>query len=60
MLAQLSTVKSRLGISTADTTQDDLRVHIMSGPTGEMDAYQILLVIAAHTGRHVQQINEVN
>lgn len=47
-------------IAYADTTQDDLRAHFTPGPGGgEIDAYQILLLIAAHTGRHVQQINEV-
>jgi len=46
-------------ISYTDTTGDDLRAHFMANPRGEMDAYQFLLLIAAHTNRHVQQINEV-
>jgi hypothetical protein len=41
------------------TTSDDLRSHFNKTPNGTMDAYQFLLVIAGHTGRHVQQIQEV-
>ena len=43
----------------ARTTQDELRTHLFKGPAGEMDAYQLLLMIAGHTNRHVAQINEV-
>jgi hypothetical protein len=40
-------------------TQDDLRSHsFQMGPT-EMDDYQLLLMLAAHTERHTAQINEV-
>jgi hypothetical protein len=41
------------------TTADDLRAHVTKGPAGEMDAYQVLLMIAGHTNRHVLQIQEV-
>lgn len=41
------------------TTQDDLRGHVTKGPGGEMDAYQLVLGIAAHTERHMAQLNEV-
>lgn len=41
------------------TTQDDLRGHVTKGPGGDMDAYQIVLGIAAHTERHMAQLNEV-
>jgi hypothetical protein len=43
------------------TTQDDLRGHVTKAPggEGEMDAYQLVLGIAAHTERHVAQLNEV-
>lgn len=40
-------------------TQDDLRVHTAPGPVGPMDAYQFLLLIASHAGRHTLQIREV-
>lgn len=43
-----------------DTTQDDLRAHFAEHRVvGEIDAYQWLLVISAHTERHVMQIEEV-
>jgi hypothetical protein len=41
------------------TTTDDLRVHVTKGPVGDMDAYQLLLLMASHTGRHTEQIREV-
>ena len=41
------------------TTQDDLRGHVTKGPGGDMDAYQMVLLNAAHTERHMAQLNEV-
>jgi hypothetical protein len=42
------------------TTQDELRTHFTkSGEGPDMDAYQWILLISAHTDRHVQQIQEV-
>jgi hypothetical protein len=41
------------------TTNDDLRVHVAPGPAGPMDAYQFLILMAAHTARHTEQIKEV-
>jgi hypothetical protein len=41
------------------TTQDDLRAHVTAMGGQESDAYQMLLGIAAHTERHVAQLNEV-
>jgi hypothetical protein len=41
------------------TTQDDLRAHVTNLGPAPMDAYQLLLVIAGHTDRHVAQIKEV-
>jgi hypothetical protein len=42
------------------TTQDDLRAHFAAHPAlGAIDAYQWILLMAAHTDRHVQQIQEV-
>ncbi len=47
-------------IAYVRTTDAELRDHFMSQPAlGDMDAYQWILMIAAHSGRHVQQINEV-
>jgi hypothetical protein len=42
------------------TTSDPLRVHFQPHPAlGPIDAYQWILLIGAHTDRHVQQIQEV-
>lgn len=46
-------------IEYAKTTKDDLRAHVTKGPLGTMDSYQILVLMATHTGRHTQQIREV-
>lgn len=43
----------------ARSTTDALRAHVTKGPVGPMDAYQLLLLMAAHTGRHTLQILEV-
>ena len=41
-------------------TQDALHHHFAPlGPLGELDAYQWLLLLASHTERHVQQIEEI-
>ncbi|HLX41996.1 MAG TPA: DinB family protein [Bryobacteraceae bacterium] len=41
------------------TTSDELRVHVAKGPAGNMDGYQFLLAMAAHSARHTLQIREV-
>ena len=41
------------------TTNDDMRSHVAKMPFGNVDAYQLVLLISAHTNRHTQQINEV-
>jgi hypothetical protein len=46
-------------ISYVQTTKDDLRSHIAVLPFAKIDAYQIVLMISAHTNRHTQQLNEV-
>lgn len=46
-------------IDYVNTTHDDLRAHIAPLPFGKADAYQIILLIAAHTNRHTQQLIEV-
>jgi hypothetical protein len=53
------TARRDKSLDYARTTTDDLRVHVTKGPLGEMDAYQLLLLMAAHTGRHTEQIREV-
>lgn len=47
-------------IEALKVTQDDLRNHVIIDPNlPPMDAYQFLLLIANHSARHTQQINEV-
>ncbi len=46
-------------IAYVKSTEDELRVHVGPGPAGQMDAYQFILLIATHAGRHTQQIKEV-
>jgi hypothetical protein len=47
-------------IEYARTTNDDLRAHSNPGPGGtRFDAYQFLLLMAAHSARHTAQIKEV-
>jgi len=46
-------------IAYVKSTEDDLRVHVAPGPAGQMDAYQFLLLLAGHSGRHTLQIQEV-
>jgi hypothetical protein len=40
-------------------TDEDLRAHVAKFPFGMVDTYQMVLLIAAHTNRHTQQLNEV-
>jgi hypothetical protein len=46
-------------IAYVKTTDADLRVHVGPTPAGPMDAYQLLLLMAAHSARHTLQIREV-
>jgi hypothetical protein len=46
-------------IAYVRSTDDDLRVHVAPGPAGPMDAYQFLILLASHSGRHTLQIKEV-
>lgn len=46
-------------IAYVDKTEAPLRLHFASAAGGELDAYQFLLMIAGHTDRHLQQIEEV-
>jgi hypothetical protein len=40
-------------------TTAGLRDHVMDGPVGNMDGYEFILFIAAHSERHTKQIEEV-
>ncbi|MBV8255453.1 MAG: DinB family protein [Chitinophaga sp.] len=47
-------------IAYVTNTNDDMRNHVTDKtPMGPIDAYQLLLLDAAHTNRHTQQIVEV-
>ncbi len=47
-------------ITYVEQTPDDLRAHFADHPVLKtLDGYQWVLLIAAHTNRHVQQIEEV-
>ncbi|HYG40593.1 MAG TPA: DinB family protein [Cytophagales bacterium] len=46
-------------IKYIQTTSDDLRNHYYDFPFGKADAYQTVLLIAAHTTRHTEQIEEI-
>lgn len=47
-------------IAYVQNTQDDLRHHVLPHPAmGPLDAYQWILLIAAHSERHTAQIEEV-
>jgi PHP family Zn ribbon phosphoesterase len=41
------------------SSTEDMRDHIVQMPFGWLDCYQICLMIASHSNRHTQQINEV-
>jgi uncharacterized damage-inducible protein DinB len=47
-------------IAYVKSTNDELRAHVAKGtPLGDADAYQLLLLMASHSGRHTAQIREV-
>lgn len=46
-------------IAYVQTTKDDLRGHIAPMPFGKVDAFQLVLLVSAHTSRHTQQLIEV-
>jgi len=41
------------------STTEDLRDHIVETPFGSVDCYQLFLLIASHSNRHMQQIDEI-
>jgi hypothetical protein len=46
-------------INYVRTTPDDLRNHYNDFPFGKIDAFQTILFMAAHSKRHIEQIDEV-
>ena len=58
--AMMSFIKDRSKlISYVKTTDVDLRNHVGALPVGSFDSYQMILFIAAHSNRHMQQMEEV-
>ncbi|RYY56048.1 MAG: DinB family protein [Chitinophagaceae bacterium] len=46
-------------IAFVEKTDADLRNHVLELPLGTFDTYQFILLVAAHSQRHTQQIEEV-
>jgi len=52
-------------VESRATTEDFLknttgmRDHVLESPMGKLDAYEFVLLVAAHSERHTKQINEV-
>jgi len=52
-------------VESRATTEDFLknttgmREHVLDSPMGKLDAYEFVLLVAAHSERHTKQINEV-
>jgi hypothetical protein len=46
-------------INYIDDTQEDMRNHVINFPVGVVDAYQLVLLISAHSSRHTLQIKEI-
>ena len=46
-------------IKYVKNTTEDLRNHVVKMPFGSLDCYQLCLMIASHSNRHTQQLNEV-
>jgi len=57
-LASLKSSREKL-TDYVKSTSDDLRSHVLTMPFGSLDAYQMILFMAAHNGRHTLQIREV-
>ncbi|MDQ7948407.1 MAG: DinB family protein [Pedobacter sp.] len=53
------TTKRKALITYITNTKDNMRSHVLVLPMGTFDSYHFVLLIAAHTDRHVQQIEEV-
>ncbi|MBA2500902.1 MAG: DinB family protein [Chitinophagaceae bacterium] len=52
-------MKRKTFIQFIKTTETDMRSHVVNSPMGMVDAYHLVLMNAAHTNRHIQQINDV-
>ena len=52
-------VESRATTEDFLKTTTGLRDHVLESPMGKLDAYEFVLLIAAHSERHTKQINEV-
>jgi uncharacterized damage-inducible protein DinB len=52
-------VESRATTESLLKTSTGMRDHVMESPMGKLDAYEFVLLIAAHSERHTKQINEV-
>jgi hypothetical protein len=52
-------VESRSSTEDFLKTTSGLRDHVADSPMGKLDAYEFVLLIAAHSERHTKQINEV-
>jgi hypothetical protein len=46
-------------IKFAKTSTDDMRNHVLQMPIGQIDTYQMILYISAHTKYHIVQIEEI-
>ena len=46
-------------MALVNATEADFRNHVILLPVGTYDSYQFILLIAAHSNRHTQQIEEV-
>jgi hypothetical protein len=58
--ARAFTERRDKNIAYAKSTDDELRTHVAKGtPLGDIDAYQLLLLMSSHSGRHTAQIREV-
>ena len=56
--AAFETKRDKL-IGYVKNTSADMRNHVLTLPLGSLDAYQMVLFIAAHSRRHTLQIEEV-
>src|SRR5882762_417401 len=52
-------VETRTATEDFLKTTTGLRDHVMDSPLGKLDAYEFVLLVAAHSERHTKQINEV-
>ncbi len=57
-LASFKENRDKLVVFINDS-KEDLRNHVSALPMGTYDAYQLILLISAHSNRHTQQIEEV-